>query len=84
MFTHLSEFRKSLMFYAIVFSLVTAVSQLPLGAAVMLPLAMLMPAVAVLLMLLVVTRDGYSRGGWQSLGFTVSESKGGHWPWWLR
>ena len=78
MFTHLSEFHKSLTFYAIVFSLVTAVSQLPLGAALMLPLAMLTPAVAVVLMLLVVTRDGYSRGGWQSLGLHRLGIKG--WP----
>jgi membrane protease YdiL (CAAX protease family) len=45
---------------------VVFVSLLTLGQ-VVLPIAMMMPTVAVLLMLLVVTRDGYSRGGWEAL-----------------
>jgi hypothetical protein len=66
-FTRLSDVRKGLTFYAVVFALVVTVSVLPLGQ-VALPVAMMMPAVAVLLMLLVITRDGYSRAGWASLG----------------
>ena len=67
MFSQLSDVRKGLTFYAIVFGLVVIVSVLPLGQ-VALPIAMMMPALSVLLMLLVITRDGYSRAGWASLG----------------
>jgi membrane protease YdiL (CAAX protease family) len=66
-FTRLSDVRKGLTFYALVFGLVVIVSLLPLGE-VALVVAMMMPALAVLLMLLVITRDGYSRAGWASLG----------------
>jgi membrane protease YdiL (CAAX protease family) len=65
-FTRLSDLGKALTFYAVVIALVVFVSLLPLGQ-VVLPIAMMMPTVAVLLMLLVVTRDGYSRGGWEAL-----------------
>jgi hypothetical protein len=44
------------------------VTFLPLDQKPMLLLAMVMPTVTTLLMLLVVTRDGYSRAGWPSLG----------------
>src|SRR5205823_8574973 len=66
-FSQLSDVRKGLTFYAIVFGLVVIVSVLSLGQ-VVLQIAMMMPAVSVLLMLLVITRDGYSRAGWASLG----------------
>ena len=68
MFTQLSELRKAIVFYAIVFALVVGVTFLPLDQKPMLLFAMLMPTLATLLMLLVVTRDGYARAGWASLG----------------
>jgi uncharacterized protein len=51
-----------------VFALVVGIALAPLEGHTMLLLAMAMPTVAVLLMLLVVTRDGLSRAGWASLG----------------
>jgi membrane protease YdiL (CAAX protease family) len=67
MFNQLSDLSKALIFYDLVFTLVVGVALMPLGQ-IALPIAMMMPTVAVLLMLLVVTRDGYSRAGWSSLG----------------
>jgi uncharacterized protein len=67
-FSRLSNLRKGLAFYAIVFALVVGVTFLPLEGQTMLLVAMLMPTLTVLLMLLVVTRDGYSRAAWASLG----------------
>lgn len=69
MFPRLSDLAKSVTFYAIVFALVTAVGLASsiLGPATLV-VAMLTPTVAALLMLLVVTRDGYSRAGWAGLG----------------
>jgi membrane protease YdiL (CAAX protease family) len=68
MFTHFSDLAKGLIFYAIVFGLVVGVSLSPLQGQSMLLVAMLMPAVATLAMLLLVTRDGYAWAGWASLG----------------
>jgi membrane protease YdiL (CAAX protease family) len=65
------------LFYAIVYALVVIISLLPLGI-VVLPVAMMMPAVAVVLMLLVVTRDGYARAGWESLALRHLGTK--FWP----
>jgi membrane protease YdiL (CAAX protease family) len=67
-FTQLSDLRKAMVFYATVFALVVGVTFLPLDQKPMLLLAMVMPTLTTLLMLLVVTRDGYSRAGWASLG----------------
>lgn len=74
MFTHLSSVMKASVFYMIAFGLAVVVA----AAMVLVPglaeslgqidLYMLTPLVAVLLMLLVVTRDGCSRMGWQGLG----------------
>jgi hypothetical protein len=67
-FTQLTDLRKALIFFGIVFALATGVTFLPLDGLTMPLLSMLMPTVAVLLMLLLVTRDGFSRAGWASLG----------------
>ena len=69
MFTHLRNTTKSLVFYAIALTLALAVALMP-GDSVMLRALsyMLTPLVAVLIMLLVVTRDGYTRAGWAALG----------------
>jgi uncharacterized protein len=66
--THLSDLGKGLAFYGIVFALVVGLAFVPVDGQTMLLAAMLLPTVAVLLMLLVVTRDGFSRAGWASLG----------------
>ena len=78
MFPGLSELTKGLIFYAIVFALVVGVAVAPLDGHTMLLVAMAMPTVAVLLMLLVVTRDGFSGAGWASLGLHRAGLKG--WP----
>jgi uncharacterized protein len=70
MFRHLSDPIKGALFYVIAFALALVIVALP-GAAETertLLLTMFTPLVAVLLMLLVFTRDGYSRKGWASLG----------------
>src|SRR6266496_1990634 len=69
MFTHLTNTTKSLVFYAIALTLALAVALIPgdIGELRALPY-MLTPLVAVLIMLLVVTRDGYTRAGWAKLG----------------
>jgi membrane protease YdiL (CAAX protease family) len=67
-FTQLSELRKAIVYYGIVFALVIGVTFLPLEQKPMLLFAMLLPTLTTLFMLLVVTRDGYSRAGWASLG----------------
>jgi hypothetical protein len=68
MFTHMSDLTKGVTFYVLVFVLVVGVTLAPLGGPATLMVAMLMPALATVLMLLVVTRDGYSVSGWASLG----------------
>jgi uncharacterized protein len=78
MFTRLSELGKGLTFYGIVFVLIVGVTFVPLDGDTLLKFAMLTPSMAVLLMLLVVTRDGYSRAGWASLGLHRAGIKG--WP----
>ena len=78
MFSGLSELTKGAIFYAIVFALVVGVAFAPLPGQMLLLVAMAMPTVAVLLMLLVVTRDGFSKTGWASLGLHRAGLKG--WP----
>jgi len=69
MFTHLTNTTKSLVFYAIALTLALAVALIPGDIGQLRGLLyMLTPAVAVLIMLLVVTRDGYTRAGWATLG----------------
>jgi membrane protease YdiL (CAAX protease family) len=67
-FTHLSDLGKGLTFYAIVLILVFGITRLPLDGDTMTKGAMFIPIGVVLLMLLVVTRDGYGVSGWASLG----------------
>lgn len=69
MFPNLSDRTKATIFYALAFSFSAAVVPLaPLLGAGVTAVAMLTPLLAVLLMLLLVTRDGYSRAGWAALG----------------
>jgi membrane protease YdiL (CAAX protease family) len=65
MLTHLSMTTKATIFYTLTLALAFVVTFLP-GAST--DLYMLTPATAVLLMLLIVTRDGYHRRGWAILG----------------
>jgi uncharacterized protein len=69
MFTHLTDTAKAFVFYGIAFVLTLSVSlAAPIfGNATML-LHMYSPTIAVVLMLLVVTRDGRARAAWRSLG----------------
>jgi membrane protease YdiL (CAAX protease family) len=78
MLTQLSELGKGLTFYGIVFALVVGIAFVPLDGHTMLLVAMFMPTVSVLLMLFVVTRDGFSRAGWASLGLHRPGLRG--WP----
>src|SRR5215212_5646023 len=69
MFTQLTTSAKALLFFAIALGLTLTVSLLAplLGEAT--PLVhMFTPLLAALLMLLVVTRDGYTKAGWAALG----------------
>src|SRR5262245_38209249 len=70
MFRHLTDTTKAAAFYAITFGLALVVALLPGWGDGSLPqlLSMLAPAVAVLLMLTVVTPDGRARAAWQDLG----------------
>lgn len=65
MLTGLTNQTKAAIFYLIALALEFGVALMP-GASTF--IYMLTPLVAVLLMLLVVTRDGYSKVGWKSLG----------------
>jgi len=69
MFRNLSDLVKAGTFYALAFGLALAVAFMSqsLGEGVLL-ISMFTPLMAVLLMFFVVTRDGYSRAGWLSLG----------------
>jgi uncharacterized protein len=69
MFHYLSDRAKATIFYALALSFSAAIVVLApiLGAGVM-AVAMLTPLLAVLLMLLLVTRDGYTKAGWAALG----------------
>ena len=61
MVTRLSDLGKGLAFYGIVFALVVGLAFVPVDGQTMLLVAMLLPALGVLLMLLVVTDDAVSR-----------------------
>jgi len=69
MFRNLSDLTKASTFYILAFSLALGVAFLSqvFGEGVLL-ISMFTPLMAVLLMFFVVTRDGYSRAGWLSLG----------------
>jgi membrane protease YdiL (CAAX protease family) len=68
MFTHLGDLTKAAIFYAVAFGLVLVVAGAPFPEERKLLLSTFTPAVSVLIVLLVATRDGYSRSGWADLG----------------
>jgi membrane protease YdiL (CAAX protease family) len=80
MFSNLNDIAKAVVFYALAFGLgvVTVLLAPLLGDEPAGLLIMLMPLIAVVLMLLVVTRDGYSRAGWRALGLRRAGWRG--WP----
>src|SRR5438270_4142549 len=67
-FRQLTDLQKSVVFFGTVFGLVVGLTFVPLDGMTVLLTAMFMPTVAVLLMLLVITQDGFSTAGWASLG----------------
>jgi hypothetical protein len=69
MFTNFSNLRKASWFYILAFGLSLVVAFLsPLLGGLTPPAIMFTPLIGVLLMFFVVTRDGYSKAGWLSLG----------------
>jgi membrane protease YdiL (CAAX protease family) len=70
MFPQLADTAKGVVFYVLAFTLGLVLLALPGVAAteMLLLYYVFTPLLAALLMLLVVTRDGYSRAGWASLG----------------
>jgi uncharacterized protein len=79
LFTNLTNSIKAYLFFAITFGLTVVVSLLyPIFGEITVFIHMYTPTLAALIMMLVVTRDGYSKAGWASLGL--------HRPglrWWL-
>ena len=75
MLKKVSDEGKALVFYAITLALVLAVALMP-GAST--EVAMFTPLVAVLIMLFLVTRNGYTREGLKSLGLHCLELRA--WP----
>ena len=80
MLTNLSNTTKAYIYYALAFGLglCTVLLAPLLGDEPAGMLIMMTPLLAVLLMLLVVTRDGYSRSGWRMLGLGRAGWQG--WP----
>ena len=78
MFAHLSDLAKGLIFYGIVCVLAIAFTFAPLDGESVARYSMFIPLFVVLLMLLVVTRDGHSQSGWASLGLHHAGFSG--WP----
>src|SRR5215217_2046131 len=69
MFQNLTDRAKAAIYYALALSLGFATLLLaPMFGALITILYMFTPLLAVLLMLLVVTRDGYTKAGWAALG----------------
>src|SRR4051812_29867759 len=69
MLTNLTHSAKASLFFMIAFGLTVTVSLLyPLLGELTAYIHMFTPLLAVLIMLLVVTRDGYSKAGWAALG----------------
>jgi membrane protease YdiL (CAAX protease family) len=69
MFNQLSSLMKATLYYGIALGLILLVALLGRGLGeALLALAMLTPLVAVLLMQLIVTRDGTTRDGWRIIG----------------
>jgi uncharacterized protein len=70
MYRTLSDPVKAIVFYAMAFTLelVAAVALAPVIGELALLVGMFTPTIAALVMLLLVTREGYTRAGWASLG----------------
>jgi CAAX protease family protein len=70
MYKTLSDPVKAIVFYAIAFGLefVAAVALAPVLGELAVLVGMFTPTIATLVMLLLVTREGYTRAGWASLG----------------
>lgn len=68
MFTQLTDLAKGAIFYGIVLLLAIGITFVPLDGETLTKGAMFIPIFVVLLMLLVVTRDGHGVAGWASLG----------------
>jgi membrane protease YdiL (CAAX protease family) len=66
MFTNLSKTTQGAVFYVLALLLAAVCAFVPGLVAVY----MFSPALAVLIMMLVITREGYTRAGWRSLGLT--------------
>jgi uncharacterized protein len=79
MFTNLTTSAKALLFFGIAFGLTLTVSLLyPLLGQITPFIHMFTPTLSVLIMLLVVTRDGYTKTGWATLGLHRAGLR-----WWL-
>jgi membrane protease YdiL (CAAX protease family) len=69
MFRNLTNTTKALLFYILAFGMTVTVSLLqPLLGEATMALHMFSPTVAAILMLLVITREGYTKASWSSLG----------------
>jgi CAAX protease family protein len=68
LFTNLTNSAKAFLFYVIALGLTLTVSLLPFLGRLTGFIHMYTPIVSVLIMMLVVTRDGYSKAGWATLG----------------
>ena len=69
MFTHLTDTAKAFLFFGIAFGLTLTASLLyPLLGEITAFIHTYTPTLSVLIMMLVVTRDGYSKTGWATLG----------------
>ena len=79
MFTNLANSAKASVFFIIAFGLTVTVSLLyPLLGQLTPFIHMFTPMLSVLIMMLVVTRDGYSKAGWATLGLHRARLR-----WWL-
>src|SRR5215212_4868112 len=79
MFTNLTNSAKAFVFFMIAFGLTVTVSLLyPLLGQLTAYMHMFTPMLSVLIMMLVVTRDGYSKAGWATLGLHRAGLR-----WWL-
>jgi uncharacterized protein len=68
LFTNLTNSAKASVFFIIAFGLTVTVSLLPFLGKITGIIHMFTPMLSALIMMLVVTRDGYSKAGWATLG----------------
>ena len=77
MFTQLTNLEKALLYYIIAFGLCLGITFMaPLLGSRITEIIMFTPLAAVLLMLLVITRDGYSAAAWRKLGLLQAGLRG--------